>query len=64
MYTDTIQNTLHYVNNLSFKQILPNGVLKLVQNDDSLASLICQNPELASNLENTLAILIYINNCP
>ena len=33
------------------KQNLPNGVINVVSNADSLASGICQNPELASIFE-------------
>ena len=37
------------------QQNLPNGITKVVRRADSLASGICQNPELASNFVNTLA---------
>ena len=37
------------------KQNLPTGVINVVNNADCLDSLICQNPELASSLENTWA---------
>ena len=36
------------------KQNRPNGVMKVVSKADSFDSFICQNPELASSLENTL----------
>ena len=36
------------------KQMRPKGVIKVVSKADSLESLICQNPELASSFENTL----------
>ena len=42
-------------NGRRLKQNLPNGVIKVVRRADSLASGICQNPELASNFVNTLA---------
>ena len=35
-----------------WKQNLPNGVMKVVSGIDSGDRGICQNPELASNLEN------------
>ena len=34
---------------------LPNGVLNVVKNDDFSSSLICQNPDLASRVEKTVA---------
>ena len=43
-------------NGSRLKQNLPNGVMKVVSMADSLASGICQNPELASIFENTLAL--------
>ena len=39
------------------KQKLPLGVMKVVNNADLGESFICQNPELASSLENILAPL-------
>lgn len=42
-------------NGRRLKQYLPKGVIKVVSNADSSDSLICQNPELASSLENTFA---------
>ena len=37
------------------KQNLPNRVINVVSKADSFWSVICQNPEFASSLENTLA---------
>ena len=42
-------------NGSRLKQNLPNGVMNVVNRADSLASGICQNPELASSLEKTRA---------
>ena len=46
---------LHIPNGSLLKQYLPNGVMKVVNGRDSSARGICQNPELASSLLNTLA---------
>ena len=39
------------------KQNLPKGIINIVNNADCLDSSVCQNPELAANLLNTLASL-------
>ena len=41
----------------------PNGVMKVVSREDSLARGICQNSELASSLENTQALAIWARIC-
>ena len=37
------------------KQNLPKGLMKVVRSAESLSRWICQNPELASNLEKIVA---------
>ena len=45
------------------KQNLLKGVLNVVNKEDCLDSSIYQNPELASNLLNTLALLNWARIC-
>ena len=45
------------------KQNLPNGVINVVRRPDSLASGICQNPGLASNFVNMLALANWAKVC-
>ena len=43
------------LNGCLLKQYRPNGVMNVVRSRDSSLSGICQNPLLASSLENTCA---------
>ena len=55
-----IQAQTKYQKGNWLKQNLPNGIIKVVNKADCLDSSICQNPELASNLLNTLALLNWV----